>query len=403
MKKWKHTLCLLLCAAILLCACGKTKSHDTTYDYLLENISKATVLPNGGFATFSEVKEVNDAALTQIPLPQGVDSWTKPQKIDDKWFLIDVNYFSDQYHWPQDQSIYFLQDGKWVELFDKTMHPLYSETREGVPHEIAINLRHVYDNKLFFEINVISNNLGPRHYALYGVDLKTRKFFTAYEEKTCGRITPFVFVDGSAYVQNCDIDDSRIILDCVRIDLDDLKVVRFDTVEQVTDKHGKEVMPFEGEQPSAPLSDSENSTYIVETLTAKQVNDLHDKWDKVKNEAIFPPENEASLNRVVANVLTRQGTEDAFAYPILLPVENNENSASCFMECGENAVIMSTTNMPNQNKLLQVMVYNSESDTIYQVAKERQVGYPQIGTFFTENEFAFALDGQFTIIDLTKV
>ena len=402
MKKWKHKICLLLCTAILLCACGKTKSYDTTYDYLLENISKATVLPNGGFATFSDVKEVNAAALTQIPLPQGVGNRAHPQKVGDYWFLIDVNDFSGEYLIAQQQTIYCLKDGEWVELFNKTMHPLYSETRVGLPYEIQLHLYEVYDDKLFFEVYPITQNLGPKTYTLYGVDIETKEFFVAYEEKTNGRTGYFVFIDGSAYVQNCDIEDFSV-LDSVRIDLDDLKVTRFDTAEEILDKNGNRVMPFGTADNEEVLGYKGEVEYSDFALSNKEVNALHEVCDKIKNEPIFPPENEDSLNKIAAYMIAKQSKDDSCPIPVLIPVGHNDNTAEMRgAYYGEN-IVMETYGWTKDSTFFGILIYNGVTDTLYNVAYETRDEYIRIQNDYTETDYVFVANGQLNMLDLTKI
>jgi len=403
MKNMSRMICLLLVMALFLSACGKQKNYETTYDYLIDNIAEATPLPNGGFVTFSDVKEVNAAALSSCDLPKEVDHRAKPIKCGDYWFLIDVDDFSDEYMIAQQQTIYCLKDGQWIELFNKTMHPLYSKTHMEMPHEISLHLYDVYDNKLFFEVYAITQNLGPKTYTLYGVDIETKEFFVAYEEKTNGRTGYFVFIDGSAYVQNCDIEDFNAVLDSVRIDLDDLKVTKFAKGEDVVDQNGDRVTPFDAANSNEDPGYNGEVKYGELSLSAKEVNALHEVCDKIEDEIIFPPENEASLNKTVVYLLTKQMKDDTCPIPVLLPAGNNDNAVEARGAFyGEN-IVMETYGWTEDSNFFGVLVYNGVTDTLYDAAYETRDEYIRIQTYYTQTEFAFIANGRLTVMDMTKI
>lgn len=401
MKKWKHKICLLLCAAILLCACNaKEKTYETAYDYLTENITKVTVLPDGTFGTFSKVAETDANAVTKIPLPEGIGEASFVQKVGEHWYLIDKGMIVDYICW-QEQGIYCLQDNKWVKLFDKSMHSLYTETVEGLPWEITINLKYEYGGKLYFEVIAVTQNLAPKPYALYGADNKTGQFFTVYEEKNCARSTPFVFVQGSAYVQNCDLEDYRILTDVVRIDLEDLKVTKFAAGEAITDKEGNTVKPFDTEESAAPVYKG-SVQYGQEELTAKQVNALNEICSKVDTEVIFPPENENSLNKIAANVLARKGENGVV--PLLVPLFNNDNNAEmrgAFY--GEKIVIESYGWNSEEKAFSAVLIYDGEKDIMYTVDSQSGDTYFRIQSWYNDTTFAFICNQNLVLVDLTKV
>ena len=105
MKKWKHKICLLLCAAILLCACNaKEKTYETAYDYLTDHIADAAVLPDGTFAAFSELKEPNVDAISKMTLPFALGKYSEIQKFGEEEVqkmdtLLSLSLTGGDYEW----------------------------------------------------------------------------------------------------------------------------------------------------------------------------------------------------------------------------------------------------------------------------------------------------------------
>ena len=341
MKKWKQKIWLLLCAAVLLCACNaKEKTYETAYDYLTDHIADAAVLPDGTFAVFSELKEPNADAISKMTLPFTLGKYSEIQKFGGHLYLIDAG--ENEVLDAEARALYIFDNNQWVKLFDKSMIP------DAYKDEIGIDL-HICgeaNGSVYFELVRRATILSPPAAPLYRVVLETQKLLPVTEaEKSKLQFENQVVFDGSH-------------------------------VEK---------------------------TFAKEQLTAKQFNKLHELNNQIEEQIIFPPENEQAENKMVSCAITLREEDVKVLLCPLANNENSVSFFETHDKNLFVAIVFGSTE-DNSKCYYDLLVYDKEQDA-FTMLLSCEKGYGEGGfiTGISENIFIAASKNELWFIDLTKV